>query len=167
MVSGFRNSLFGFKKSDVIDYIDQWHRKSADREADLLRKIEELNEEISSLKSDIDTINQEKKRIENIQDEYIKRYEEVEKLSADIGKLYLTAQTDAKEVMEQSIKSRELVNKEVETNLTAIEEMHAELGNVKSDILSSVGNFSNELDRLFATFNEAKEKLAEHTFTEE
>lgn len=167
MANGFKTSLFGFKKSDVIDYIDQWHKKSSDRETELLNQVEELNEEITALKSRVDALNEEKERLENIQSEYIKRYEEVEKLSADIGKLYLAAQTDAKEVMEKSIEKRELVNKEVETNLTAIEEMHASLDNVKSDILSSVGNFSDELDRLFETFNQAKEKLAEHNAIEE
>ena len=167
MANGFRTSLFGFKKSDVIDYIDQWHKRNSDRETELLNQIDELTQEISALKDSVEAVNQEKERLENIQGEYIKRYEEVEKLSADIGKLYLTAQTDAKEVMEKSIEKREIVNKEVETNLTAIEEMHASLDNVKSDIISSVGNFSDELDRLFATFNEAKEKLAEHNFQEE
>ena len=159
MASGFKSSLFGFKKKDVIDYIEQSHKNSAEKEAELLSEIDTLKAEICELKNEICSLIDEKERLENIQEEYIKRYSELERLSEDIGKLYLTAQTNAKEVMEKSLEERELVSKEIETNLTTIEEMHASLGAVKNDILSSVGNFSDELDRLFEEFSKAKSKL--------
>lgn len=162
MANGFNNSLFGFKKQDVLSYIEQAQKKSAEREAELLKEIAALKAENATLKDDVKALGEEKERLENIQEEYIKRYNEVEKLSEDIGKLYLTAQTNAKEIVEQSKKDRELIDREIETNLTAIEEMHASLDSVKNDVVSSVGEFSAELEKLFEKFNEAKLKLKEN-----
>ena len=166
MASGFKNSLFGFKKRDVLSYIEQAQKKSAEKEAELLKEITALKAENSTLKDDIKALNEEKERLENIQEEYIKRYNEVEKMSEDIGKLYLTAQTNAKEIVEQSLKERELIDKEIEDNLTAIEEMHASLDSVKKDVVSSAGEFSLELEKLFQKFNEAKAKFKESSIVE-
>ena len=162
MASGFKSSLFGFNKQDVLKYIEQSHKKSAEKETELSTEIEALKSEISTLKDNITALEDEKERLQNIQEEYIKRYNEVEKLSEDIGKLYLTAKTDAKEIVEQSLKERELIEREIETNLTAIEEMHTSLDSVKNDVVSSVGEFSNELEKLFDSFNEVKAKLKEN-----
>ena len=159
MSKGFKSSLFGFKKADVINYIEESHKKISERETELLAEIDALKNENSTLKDDISALNQEKTRLENIQDEYIKRYNEVEKLSEEIGKLYLTAQTDAKEIVEKSLENKEIIDQELEANVKTIEEMHSSLGAVKSDILSSVSTFSSELDRLFESFNDAKNKL--------
>ena len=160
MSTGFKSGLFGFKKIDVINYIEQTHKKHSEKEAELNETIEALNREISTLKDDISAITKEKERLANIQEEYIKRYNEVEKLSESIGKLYLTAQTDAKEILEKSTRDRELIDKEVENNITAIEEMHASLDNVKNEVISSVSSFSEELERLFKAFEDAKAKLS-------
>ncbi|MBE6733150.1 MAG: hypothetical protein E7561_04045 [Ruminococcaceae bacterium] len=160
MSKGFKNSLFGFKKTDVINYIEQSHKNSSEKEAELLAQIENLKNENSALKDDISALNEEKTRIENIQDEYIKRYNELEKLSEEIGKLYLTAQTNAKEIVEKSLEDKEIIDQELESNIKTIEEMHESLGTVKSEFLSSVNSFSSELDRLFETFNDAKTKLS-------
>lgn len=161
MASGFKNSLFGFKKQDVLDYIEQSHKKSGEKEAELSKEIEDLKAQIASLKDDITALEEEKERLEHVQEEYIKRYNEVEKLSEDIGKLYLTAQTNAKEIMEQSARDREIVDKEIETNLAAIEEMHTSLYSVKNDVVSAVGSFSEELEKLFSAFNQMKARFSE------
>jgi len=159
MATGFKSGLFGFDKRDVLNYIEETHMKYAEKEAEYENTIEKLNEEITALKKDFAAIIKEKEKLENIQQEYIDRYNEVEKLSESIGRLYLSAQNDAKEILDKSIENRELINKEVEINLSAIEEMHNSLDNVKKDVLSSVNSFSDELDKLFTNFNEAKAKL--------
>ena len=160
MSTGFKSNLFGFNKADVINYIEEIHKKHAEKETELNGVIEALNREIATLKDDISALNEEKERLSNIQEEYIKRYNEVEKLSESIGKLYLAAQTDAKEILEKSARERELINKEVENNISAIEEMHSSLDNVKNGVMSSVSNFTEELDRLFSAFEEVKTKLS-------
>jgi len=166
MANGFKSSLFGFKKQDVLEYIEESHKKSFKKEAELLKEIAELKAEISTLNDDVEALREEKERLENIQEEHIKRYNEVEKLSEDIGKLYLTAKANAKEIVEQSLKEREMIDKEIETNLTAIEEMHASLDSVKNEVVSSVSEFSSELEKLFAKFEEAKAKLKENGIDE-
>ena len=40
MASGFKSSLFGFKKKDVMNYIEQSHKKNGEREAELLRELD-------------------------------------------------------------------------------------------------------------------------------
>ncbi len=160
MSAGFKSRLFGFSKADVINYIEETHKKHAEKEAELNGIIEGLNREIATLKDDITALGEEKERLSNIQEEYIKRYNEVEKLSESIGKLYLAAQTDAKEILEKSTRDREIIDKEVENNISAIEEMHSSLDSVKNEVMSSVSNFTEELDRLFGAFEEAKTKLS-------
>ena len=159
MSTGFKSGMFGFKKTDVINYIEETHKKHAEKENELNSTIEQLNSKIKSLEEEIEALNGEKERLENIQQEYINRYNEVEKLSESIGRLYLAAQTNAKEIMDKSIENRELINKEVESNISAIEEMHTSLDEVKKEVMSSVSSFSEELDKLFSAFEEAKAKL--------
>ena len=84
-----------------------------------------------------------------------------EKLSEEIGKLYITAQSEAKEIVEKSVENKAIIDNELQTNVKTIEEIHSSLEDVKKDVFASVTNFSNELDRLFNAFNEAKARLTE------
>lgn len=161
MSKGFKSSLFGFKKVDVINYIEQSHKTSSEKQVELSAEIEALKAEISTLKDTITALEEEKARIENINEENIKRYNELEKLSEEIGELYLKAQLEAKEIVEKSVENKAIIDEELESNVKTIEEVHSSLEDVKKDVFASVTNFSNELNRLFETFNVAKSKLTE------
>ena len=159
MSKGFKSSLFGFKKSDVIEYIENSNKQNAEKNIDLQQKIKDLQLQIENLNNDILAVKQENERLQNIQGEYIQKYAEVEQLSEDIGKLYISAQSTAKEIVEQAIIDKETINQEIIENVADIEEMNTSFGNVKTDFDACMKLFSNTIERLNSTFLLAKSKL--------
>ena len=160
MSKGFRSSLFGFKKSDVIEYIESANKQNAERNIDLEEKIKDLELQIKNLNDDILAAKQENERLQNIQGEYIQKYAEVEQLSEDIGKLYISAQSTAKEIVEQARIDKQAINQEIIENVADIEEMNTSFGNLKTDFDACMKLFSNAIERLNSTFLLAKSKLA-------
>ena len=145
MSVGFRKSLFGFNCDDVIEYIEQSHKNFSEKE-------NQLNQKIDTLDNTIETINAQLK-------EYTDKYDEIERLSQNIGKLYLVAQANAKSVMQNSAENRDIANREVEKNLHSIDNAQESLAALKAEIMQTSADFVAKVDTLVSSLSSAREQI--------
>ena len=167
MSVGFRKSLFGFNREDVMTYINNTHTTYSKKEADFNNRIDGLNSTVSDLNSKLGNLELVKSELERQLKEYTDKYDEIERLSKNIGKLYLVAQANARAIMKSGTESRNLSHKEVEKNLYSIDKAHESLDELKAKIVETSNNFVGEVEELMASLNTAKEQINENNISEE
>ena len=163
MAVGFRKGLFGFNCDDVMQYIEKTHKSFSKKEAEFKEKIDALNTTLDAANETIENIKVEKTLLEAKLKEFTDKQEEIERLSQNIGKLYLVAQANAKSVMENAQQNSELARVEVERNMSAVTEAQESLNQLKTEILIASESFSKELDRLVTEFNKTKTDIIVNT----
>lgn len=159
MAVGFRKSLFGFNCDDVINYIDETHKKFSQKETELNEKIDSLDNTLSSVNSQLAEVICAKADIEAQLKEYTDKYDEIERLSQNIGKLYLVAQANAKSIMQNSTENRDIANREVEKNLHSIDNAQESLTSLKTEIMQTSADFVTKVDALVTSLNAAREQI--------
>lgn len=159
MSVGFRKSLFGFNCDDVIEYIEQSHKNFSEKENQLNQKINELDATITNVNAQLDDVKSAKEAVEAQLKEYTDKYDEIERLSQNIGKLYLVAQANAKSVMQNSAENRDIANREVEKNLHSIDNAQESLASLKSEIMQTSAEFAAKVDSLVSSLNSAREQI--------
>ena len=92
MAVGFKKSLFGFNCDDVMKYIERSQKSFAEKEKDLTNQVEELSKSLDLSNENYRKLNDEKELIAKKLADFSEKYEEIERLSENIGKLYLVAQ---------------------------------------------------------------------------
>ena len=161
MSVGFRKSLFGFNSNDVIEYIEKAQRNFTLKENTLNKKLDEVKEELNRSNSLCEALASEKQDLQRQIDEFNAKYEEIERISENIGKLYLVAQTNSKAIMENSENSVQLADAEIERNLNSIADAHKSLNELRDRITKTSEEFTNEVDGLIssleATINQINE----------
>lgn len=160
MSVGFRKSLFGFNCDDVIEYIEQSHKDFSEKENNLNQKISNLDSTIADINKQLEDVKQAKSLVEAQLKEYTDKYDEIERLSQNIGKLYLVAQANAKSIIQNSADTRDIVNKEVEKNLNSIDSTHESLGELKAEIMQTSADFVAKIDTLVSSLNTAREQIS-------
>lgn len=163
MTNGFRKSLFGFNCNDVIDYIEKTHKKFKTKADALTAKAEELSQKLDQSKIDYAKLLEEKNIISQKLDEFTAKADEIERLSENIGKLYLVSQTNAKAIVSNAEQNQTLANNEVERNLSTIDEAHASLNALRESIIKTSDDFIKEVDLLLNSLNTTKEQINENT----
>ncbi len=163
MSVGFKKSLLGFNCSDVISYIDKTHKNFIEKEKGLNSKIAILEEKIQNAKIENEKIATEKQEIELKLNEFYAKYDEIERLSENIGKLYLVAQENAKAIIENSENSAKIINEEVNRNLYTIDEAHESLSELRQNISRTSAEFVSEVENLLSSLTKTKEQIAEKT----
>ena len=161
MSVGFRKSFLGFNCDDVIEYIQSSHRKFSEKEKELNQKIESLENTIASVNAQLEDVKAAKAAVEAQLKEYTDKYDEIERLSQNIGKLYLVAQTNAKAIMQNSNDNRDITNREVEKNLHSIDNAHEQLAALKSEIMQTSNEFVNKVDTLVASLSNARDQVSQ------
>ena len=159
MSVGFRKSLFGFNCDDVISYIEESHKKFSIKENELNQKIDNLDSTIVSVNAQLEELKAAKADVEAQLKEYTDKYDEIERLSQNIGKLYLVAQSNAKSVMQNSAENRDIANREVEKNLHSIDNAHEQLSELKSEIMRTSNEFVAKVDALVTSLSTARSKI--------
>lgn len=160
MAVGFKKSLFGFKCDDVMQYIERSQKSFADKEKELSKQVEELSRDLDLSNENYRKLNDEKELISKKLSDFSEKYEEIERLSENIGKLYLVAQANAQAIMANSEKNASLANKEVEKNLSAINDAHDSLDSLKKTIRQTSDDFLSEIDALVSSLNETREAIS-------
>ncbi|MEE1073867.1 MAG: hypothetical protein U0K93_00145 [Acutalibacteraceae bacterium] len=155
MAIGFRKSLFGFNQNDVVDYIEKTHIK-------FKTKTDELNNKLEEAKRDYDNLTKEKDEINNKLNEFIKKADEIEMLSEKIGKLYLVSQSNAQAIMTNAEENKEKAQQEVTKNLSAIDEAHVSLNELRTSIISTSENFIKEVDTLLSSLATTRDQINEN-----
>ena len=92
MSVGFRKSLFGFNSSDVLEYIEKAQRSFNSKETALNKKLDDLKEELERSNQISEALAKEKQELQFQLDEFNAKYEEIERISENIGKLCITAE---------------------------------------------------------------------------
>lgn len=163
MSVGFRKSLFGFNCQDVIEYIDKTHKKFIDKERDLSDKVKELCSQLELSKAQQKTLEAEKLELDRKLGEFTEKYEEIERLSENIGKLYLVAQANARAIMENTENSAQITTEEINKNLYTIDEAHNSLKELRQSITKTSDDFVAEVDKLISSLNDTREQIAVNT----
>ena len=160
MSAGFRKSLFGFNSQDVMEYIEKTHKAFSQKENDLNSKIDELDSLLETSKAEQKKLETEKAELDRKLNSFTEKYEEIERLSENIGKLYLVAQSNAQAIMNNAQNEAKITEEEVSRNIVSIDETHDALGELRSDILRTSQEFSSKVDTLISSLNTAREKIA-------
>ena len=160
MAVGFRKSLFGFNCSDVMEYIERSQKTFAEKEQELSKQVETLTSDLDLSNENYNKLNTEKEMIAKKLAEFSEKYEEIERLSEIIGKLYLVAQANAQAIMANSEKNARLANKEVEKNLSVINDAHGSLDALKKTVMQTSNEFLSEIDGLISSLDEARESIS-------
>lgn len=161
MSVGFRKSLFGFNCDDVIEYVQNTHKKFSDKENALNDKIAGLDKTIANINAQLEDVKSAKAAVEAQLKEYTDKYDEIERLSQNIGKLYLVAQANAKSIMQNSTESRDITNREVEKNLHSIDNAHEALAALKAEIMQTSNDFVTKVDTLVTSLATAREQVSQ------
>ncbi len=159
MSVGFRKSLFGFNSDDVMEYIEKTHKEFSVKETELNEKAEELKGELNSIKRELNEVKLQKEISDRQLKEYTDKYDEIERLSKNIGKLYLVAQANAKAIIKNSEDNLSLSRKEVENNLSKIDEAHDSLEQLKEKILRTSTDFAVQVDSLMASLTNTRSQI--------
>lgn len=159
MSVGFRKSLFGFNCDDVINYVEETHKKFSEKESALNEKINSLDNTLAMVNTQLDEVKTAKSNVEAQLKEYTDKYEEIERLSQNIGKLYLVAQANAKSIMQNSADNKDIANREVEKNIHSIDRAHESLAALKADIMQTSSDFVAKVDTLVTSLNSAREQI--------
>lgn len=159
MSVGFRKSFLGFNCDDVIEYIQNSHKKFSEKENELNQKIDSLDNTIANINTQLEEVKSAKAVVEAQLKEYTDKYDEIERLSQNIGKLYLVAQANAKSIMQNSAENRDITNREVEKNLHSIDNAHEQLAALKAEIMQTSNNFVAKVDSLVTSLSTAREQV--------
>lgn len=165
MSIGFRKSLLGFNCSDVIEYIEKTHKTFINKEKELNLKVDELCEKLELSKAAEEKLTLERNELSAKLNEFNEKYEEIERLSENIGKLYLVAQANARAIMENSEANAQMASEEVSRNLSTIDEAHESLRELRANITKTSEDFVSEVDRLITSLNTTREQIATNTDT--
>ena len=167
MAVGFKKSLFGFNCDDVMQYIERSQKSFAEKEKDLANQVEELSKSLDLSNENYRKLNDEKELIVKKLADFSEKYEEIERLSENIGKLYLVAQANAQAIMANSEENANLANSEVEKNLSAINDAHESLDSLRKSVIQTSNEFLGEIDGLISSLNETKETIAANIASDE
>ena len=159
MSIGFRKSLFGFNCDDVIAYVQKTHKEFTEKEIVLNEQIEDLKSENTSIREQIGELTKEKSEIELKLKEFTDKYDEMKRLSKNIGKLYLVAKSNANAIMKEASECADISRKEVEKNLGTIDNAHTTLGEFKDNVVNSSAQFAKEIDNLTKSLDDARDKI--------
>ena len=164
MSIGFRKSLVGFNCEDVINYIEASHKTHAENEEKLKNEISELNNNIENLTNTISTLTAERDKIASRLHEFDEKYEEIDRIAENIGKLYLVAQSNAHAIMKNSSESSSLATEEIQKNIAAIAETQDALTVIRSEMADVNKTFSSKLEELMDSLSDTKDKITKKTY---
>ena len=162
MALGFRKSLFGFNQDDVVKYVEKTHKAFTEKEIVLKEQIEDLQNELAAAKSQITEIAAENIKLEAELKEYTEKYDEMERLSQNIGKLYLVAKSNAATIMKEADTCADIAKREVEKNIASIGSAQEALTGVKESVVKTSAQFASEIDTLTQSLSEAKDRIGRH-----
>ena len=162
MSLGFRKSLFGFNCDDVVNYISKTHKSYTEKEIVLNEQISDLKNEINSIKNQLLDVTKEKAEIEARLKEFTDKYEEMERLSKNIGKLYLVAKSNAQAVMKEASECADISRKEAQKNISSIDSAHSKLTDVKESIVNTSAQFAKDIDTLTKSLDDARNIIENH-----
>ena len=146
MSKGFRKSLFGFNTDDVLAYI-----AAADKLAQT--NISKLEAEKNALKKDNEALDNEIQALKAKVQEFENQKEQLRIMTENIARIYLSAKTTSKLMVDNANKSRMLIERATETKymqaeMYAMEEMKEEISALAEKYCSDIENLVASLEQI-------------------
>ncbi len=163
MAVGFRKSLLGFNCSDVIEYIEKTHKNFVSKEKKLNEKLDAVNNDLNLALEEQKNLILEKQELSAKLDEFYAKYDEIERLSENIGKLYLVAQMNSRTMIDSSAESAKIALEEAEKNIGKIDEAQGSLNQLRAEINEMSDEFSDRIYALVTSLADAKEQISENS----
>ena len=160
---GFRKSLFGFNCDDVIKYVEKTHSTFKSKSDELTKQTNELSAQLNLTKDAYDKLLAEKNQISEQLNAFTEKAAEIERLSENIGKLYLVSQTNAQAIITNAEASSELAKNEVVKNLSAIDEAHVSLNALRENIVKTSDEFIKEVENMLSSLDVTRQQIIENT----
>ena len=144
---GFRRSLMGFNRDDVLQYISNEDKKNT-------KKINSLNAEIVDLKNKISSLNTQL----NI---YKDKEEEINRLADSIGALYIIAKNNAEIILENAKQSKSAASEEINKNLEILNSAQESYEDIKQTVLRLTNAFSQSVNNAIASLKDTENIIEE------
>lgn len=158
MSKGFRKSLFGFNCEDVLNYISENDRKNLKKINSLTKELNDSNEENKKLVLLVNELSEKAA-------EYDKNREQIRLLSESVAKMYLTAKTTSKIMLEKTEESQKLIENENNDRLLTIKQTQASLSLIKEQIVATADSYTEEIGRLYFSLQELTSALDKNKAT--
>lgn len=162
MATKFRKSFFGFNSDDVNDYINKTHKEHSEEVTVLNEKIESLSDSLSVAETNLRKIASENAQLQAKLKVYTDKYDEIERLAQNIGKLYVVANANAKAIMESAESNIDISKSEVEKNFKNADDIQKSLLNTRAEITKTAAEFSERLDGLLRDLEIAKTSVSDN-----
>lgn len=153
MALGFRKSLFGYNCEEVSDYINKANAENKEVLSALDNKLKTAQSDLENLRGECETLKTDNAKLCDDLNFYKSKYEEVKKLSDNIGKLYLVAQTNARAIMSAAKEAKDVASEQIGNSMSVINEVNDSLNQIKlrlsqinADFTQSVGSLNSSLD---------------------
>ena len=144
---GFRRSLMGFNRDDVLQYISNEDKKNT-------KKINSLNAEIVDLKNKISSLNSQ---LEIYKD----KEEEINRLADSIGALYIIAKNNAEIILENAKQSKSAASEEINKNLEILNSAQESYEDIKQTVLRLTNAFSQSVDNAITSLKDTENIIEE------
>ncbi len=176
----FKKSLFGFRKSSVLNYIEEYQAEYAAKSEEDEIKIEQLTEKLTQLQEQYKqavainlalegklqecegAIAELTAMAEQLQGEVDKN----KNLHEKIGNVYVEAKADAKQIVDNaSDNARDIIktaDRSAGFTAAQIENTVEDLSSIRSDLERSVRSFNDRIKQINSTLSEVKAQLSNH-----
>ena len=176
----FKKSLFGFRKSSVLNYIEEYQAEYTAKAEEDETKIAQLTEQLSELKEQYKQAVEINLALEGKLAECEGAIAELtamarqlqgevdrnKNLHEKIGNVYVEAKADAKQIVDNaSDNARDIIKTaDRSAGFTAeqIENTVEDLTSIRSDLERSVRSFNDRIKQINSTLSEVKSQLSNH-----
>lgn len=155
MHKGFRKSLFGFNTNDVLAYIAATDKVAKD-------KIDALTKQIDNLNKEIDALNARNENLSKIAEEYDSKKEQIKLMSDNIARIYVTAKTTSKILIDNANESRILIEEANKERLETLSDAQNSMEQVKSKLNTTANIYAKEITALCENLESIKSKIDEN-----
>lgn len=157
--SGFRTTLFGFKKEDVNAYIEATAKKNSAKVKELEVSRDSAEEKVSSLEQKLSELEAKYEEVKAKADYYSGKEEEIEKTSISIGTMYLVAKQNAAEILKSAEECAKEIAKESKQRLAVAGEVDQKLSTLKEELSGAALRFSESVDLMNDSLQDIKARL--------
>lgn len=161
----FKNSLFGYNKEDVMNYVTVLNSELAELRTKYVKETGELTVKLNDLKEKSDMLETQVADQMRVISEYKQHEETVTRLSESIGKLYLVAKANAASIMDAAKQNSEQSAALAENTIRLTKDAHGELESIKDELASKVSLFTEEINNLGQRLESARAKVSENIST--
>lgn len=152
MNKGFRKSLFGFNTDDVLAYIAATDKVAKDKIDALKKQVDELNALNDKLSIDNEALSKKAA-------EYDSKKDQIKLMSDNIARIYVTAKTTSKILIDNANESRLLIEQANKQRLEALDDTQLSMEDVKEKLSSAAASYSKELTELCENIENIKSRI--------